>query len=145
MQAFFYWHLVPSKELAVVVNGPERPFMRDAFKILSATPVKIAPGRHRARARERAAGKFSDRFKLELDNPPDGIALTNVSPIPAGLELVFSCDADKMKAGAAGNLICDVVPKNQGPANPQKKFANQPRKAVAVATLPAVPFTVSAE
>ncbi len=147
MQAFFYWHLVPSKELAVVVNGPERPFMRDAFKILSATPVKITPGGlARVRVSAPSGNNFADRFQLELDNPPDGITLTNVSPIPAGLELVFSCDADKMKPGVTGNLICDVVPKNQGQANPQKKkFANQPRKAVAVATLPAVPFTVSAE
>jgi len=145
MQAFFYWHLVPSKVLAVVVNGPERPFMRDAFKILTATPVKFSPG-GTARVRVSApSGNFADRFKLELDNPPDGILLTNVSPIPAGFELVFSCDADKMKGGAAGNLICDVVPKNQGQANPLKKGANLPRKAVAVATLPAVPFTVSAE
>jgi hypothetical protein len=146
MQAFFYWHLVPSQELAVVVNGPDRPFMRDAFKILSAMPVKIAPGgTARVRVSAPPGNNFADRFKLELDNPPDGITLTNVSAIPAGLELVFTCDADKMKVGATGNLICDVVPKNLGQANPKKKFPNQPRKAVAVATLPAVPFTVSAE
>jgi len=145
MQAFFYWHLVPSQELAVVVNGQERPFMRDAFKILSAMPVKFAPG-GTAHVRVSApSGYFIDRFKLELDNPPDGITLTNVSSIPAGLDLVFSCEAGKMKSGLTGNLICDVVPKSLGTANPQKKFANQSRKAMAVATLPAVPFTVSAE
>lgn len=145
MQAFFYRHLVSSKELAVVVNGQERPFMRDAFKILSATPVKIAPG-GTARVRVSAPpGNFSNRFQLELDNPPDGISLTNVSASPAGLELVFSCDAQKVKAGSTGNLICDVVPKNFVLANPQKKSANLPRKPVAIATLPAVPFAVSTE
>jgi hypothetical protein len=144
MQAFFYRHLVPSQELAVVVAGPERPFMRDAFKIISATPVKLLPG-GTVRVRVSApAGNFSDRFELELDNPPDGIALTNVSIVPGGLELVISCDAEKIKPGSLGNLICNVVPKNQGPANPQKKAGNQ-RKLAAVATLPAVPFTVSAE
>jgi hypothetical protein len=141
MQAFFYRHLVPSKELAVVVNGQERPFMRDAFKILSATPVKIAPG-GTVRVRVSApSGNFANRFELQLDNPPDGICLTNVSPIPAGLELVFSCDADKVKRGSAGNLICDVVPRNAGQANAPKKGGQQ-RRAVAVATLPAMPFTV---
>ena len=144
MQAFLYRHLVPSKELAVTVNGAQRLFMRDAFKIISATPVKILPG---GTARVRVStppGNFSERFKLELNNAPEGISLTTVSAIPAGLELVFACDAEKMKAGATGNLICDVVPKNQGPATPQKKFGNQPRRA-AVATLPAIPFTVAAE
>jgi hypothetical protein len=144
MQAFLYRHLVPSKELAVTVNGAQRLFMRDAFKIISATPVKILPG---GTARVRVStppGNFSERFKLELNNAPEGISLTTVSAIPAGLELVFACDAEKMKAGATGNLICDVVPKNQGPANPQKKSGNQPRRA-AVATLPAIPFTIPAE
>jgi len=136
---------VPSKELAVVVNGPERPFMRDAFKIISAMPVNIPMG-GTARVRVSApSGNFTDRFQLELDNPPDGITLTNVSVTPAGLELVFSCDADKIKPGSMGNLICDVVPKFLNQPNPQKKPGAQPRKAVAVATLPAVPFTISAE
>ena len=144
MQAFIYWHLVPSKELAVAVAGQQRLFMRDAFKIISATPVKIPPG-GTARVRVSAPpGNFSERFKLELNNAPEGISLTTVSAIPAGLELVFACDAEKMKAGATGNLICDIVPKNQGPATPQKKFGNQPRRG-AVATLPAIPFTIPAE
>ena len=144
MQAFLYRHLVPSKELAVTVNGAQRLFMRDAFKIISATPVKILPG---GTARVRVStppGNFSERFKLELNNAPEGISLTTVSAIPAGLELVFACDAEKMKAGATGNLICDVVPKNQGPTTPQKKFGNQPRRG-AVTTLPAIPFTIPAE
>ncbi|HUC86434.1 MAG TPA: hypothetical protein VL970_14665 [Candidatus Acidoferrales bacterium] len=145
MQAFFYRHLVPSKELAVVVNGPARPFMRDAFKIISATPVKIPAG-GTARVRVSApSGNFAERFQLELDNPPDGILLTNVTVIPAGLELVLSCDAGKIKPGSMGNLICDVVPKLLNQANPRKKAGNQPRKAAAVATLPAVPFTIAAE
>ena len=144
MQAFFYRHLVPSKELAVVVAGQPRPFMRDAFKIISATPVKIPMG-GTARVRVSAPpGNFAERFKLELDNPPEGISLTNVTAIPAGLELVFACDAEKVKPGATGNLICDVLPRNPMPANAQNKFANQ-RRAAAVATLPAVPFTVATE
>jgi hypothetical protein len=145
MQAFFYWHLVPSQELAVVVNGPERPFMRDAFKILSATPVKIVPGGNTHVYVSTPSGNFADLFQLELDNPPDGITLTSVTPIPAGLELVFSCEADMMKPALTGNLICDVVRKNPNPANPPKKGANLPRKTAAIATLPAVPFTISAE
>lgn len=144
MQAFFYRHLVPSKELAVVVNGPERRFMPDAFKILSATPVKISPG-GTARVRVSApTGNFSDRFELALDDPPEGIALRNVSPIPAGIELVFSCDAAKARPGLAGNLICEIMPKILGPVKPQKKASNAPQK-MAVATLPAVPFLVSGQ
>ena len=141
MQAFLYRHLVPSKELAVAVTGQQRWFMRDAFKILSATPVKISPG-GTVRVRVSAPpGNFSERFRLELNNAPEGISLTNVTAIPAGLELVFAGDTEKMKPGSSGNLICDVVPKNQGPGDKQKKPFNQSRRG-AVATLPAIPFAV---
>ncbi|MEI6195690.1 MAG: hypothetical protein WCS42_15325, partial [Verrucomicrobiota bacterium] len=116
-------------------------FMRDAFKILSATPVKISPG-GTVRVRVSAPpGNFSERFRLELNHAPEGISLTNVTAIPAGLELVFAGDTEKMKPGSSGNLICDVVPKNQGPGDKQKKPFNQSRRG-AVATLPAIPFAV---
>ena len=144
MQAFFYRHLVPAQALAVVVNGQERPFLRDAFKIISATPVKIPAG-GLAHIRVSTPRNFSNRFQLELDNPPEGLTLTNVSEIPAGLDLAISCDAEKIKPGSMGNLICNVVPRNTGAANPAKKPGAQARKAAAVATLPAMPFTVSAE
>ena len=137
MQAFFYRHLVPSKELAVTVNGQPRAFLRDAFKITSATPVKIAPG-GTARVKISAPpGNFSERFKLELGNAPEGISLETVSSLSGGLELVFACDSEKMKAGASGNLICSVMPKNL--AEPDKQKKNQ-AKRTAVATLPAIPF-----
>ena len=142
MQAFFYRHLVPSKELAVWVAGPERPFMRDAFKILSATPVKIAPGGAVHVRVSAPAGNFTDRFTLQLNNPPEGILLTNVSVSAGSLDLVFSCDAG-VNPGLSGNLICDVVPKNIAPEKTPKKGA-QPRKLAAVATLPAVPYTIAA-
>ncbi len=145
MQAFFYRHLVPSRELAVAVAGQQRWFMRDAFKIISATPVKISPGGTvRVRVSAPPGNNFADRFKLELANAPEGITLTNVSVIPAGLELVFACNAEKTKAGSSGNLICDVVPRNQAAAANAKKLANQSRRP-AVATLPAIPFKVVAE
>jgi len=145
MQAFIYRHLVPSQELAVMVNGQQKWFLRDAFKIISTMPVQISPG---GKARVKVSGPafaFADRFKLELDNAPEGISLKSTSPVVGGLELTFDCDTEKTHAGASGNLICSVVPKT--PAQPdkkQQKFGNPPKRA-AVATLPAIPFTVVAE
>ncbi|MDR3459177.1 MAG: hypothetical protein P4N60_17240 [Verrucomicrobiae bacterium] len=144
MQAFIYRHLVPSKELAVTVNGQQRWFMRDAFKIISPTPLKISPGGTAHVRMSAPPGNFSDRFKLELADAPDGISLTNVSTSTSGLELEFACDAEKVKPGSTGNLICDVVPKNQGTAVPQKKNGNSSRRG-AVATLPAIPYTTVVE
>jgi hypothetical protein len=144
MQAFAYRHLVPSKELAVSVNGPPRLFMRDAFKIISATPVKIPSGGTVGVRVSAPAGALTERFKLELDNAPEGISLDSVSPIANGVELVVRCDAKKAKVGAEGNLICNMVPNNQAPAQNPKNPGNQPRRGVA-ATLPAIPFKIVAE
>ena len=143
MQAFFYRHLVPSAQLAVVVSGPDRPFLRDAFKILAATPVKIPLGSS-THVRISAPPKFYERFTLELNNAPEGILLTSVSPVPEGLDLVFACDPIKAKAGATGNLICDVMPRKPVAESNQKKPGAPSRRGIEAA-LPAIPFEVPAE
>jgi len=141
MQAFMYRHLVPARELAVAVTGPARPFMRDAFKITSALPVKLLPGGS-ARVRVNVpAGGFLDRFQVELADAPEGIALSDVQPTANGMELVFAGDPDKLKPGLTGNLICEVSVKNAGAGKRGKGLAGQTRRGPA-ATLPAIPFVV---
>jgi len=141
MQAFMYRHLVPEQRLMVAVSGPSRPFMRDAFRITSATPVRLPSGGS-ARVRVTAPGTgFLERFNLELSSPPDGIALEEVTATPAGFELRISGDADKLKPGQAGNLICELTQKSTGAAK-NKKF-NPSGKRGAVATLPAIPFVIT--
>ena len=144
MQAFIYRHLVPSMELAVSVSGQPRPMMRDTFKIASPVPVKFSPGGSvRVKVTAPPGNNFAERFVLELENAPEGITLTNVTPTAGGLELAFACDAEKAKAGTSGNLICSVMPKNLAANNPQKK--GQQVKRAATATLPAIPFTITAQ
>jgi hypothetical protein len=67
--------------------------MRDAFKIISATPVEIPQGGTALVRLSAPPGNFSDRFKLELDNATSGISLGRVSAAANGLELVFASDA----------------------------------------------------
>ena len=143
MQAFFYRHLVPSQELAVMVNGQPRPALRDSFKLISATPVKIAPGSTaRVRLTAPPGNDFNERFKLELESAPEGMTLEKVARVGSDLELTFACDPDKTKPGMSGNLICAVIPLNPAAPDPQKKRpANQPKRPGAT-TLPAIPFLV---
>jgi hypothetical protein len=143
MQAFAYWHLVPAQELKVAVAGNPRPFASSAVKILSATPVKIPDG---GTARVRIAtpsDAFANRFGLELAGAPDGITIQSVSPDASGVEMVLHCDADTAKPGLQGNLIVNIVPKFQPAAQPVKKQGNQRRNPAA--TLPAIPFEITAE
>jgi len=139
MQAFAYRHLVPTKEMDVTVSG--RFMNRMPLKILSATPVKIPAG-GTAHVRVSApGGALANRFRLELSEPPEGIALGTVSPVGESTEIELRSDAAKAKPGLKGNLIVNIV---QGQAliaaKKNKKQGNQPRAAVG--TLPAIPFEV---
>ena len=137
MQAFAYRHLVPAQEFQVAVSGK---FMgRGAVRIIGSTPVRIpAGGTVRLQVGLPASTKVG-KIDLELSEPPEGITLKSFAPAGWGTELVFQCDAAKVKPGLAGNLIVSAfaAPKEGAKAKTQ---ANQRR--LAVATLPAIPFQV---
>jgi hypothetical protein len=139
MQAFAYRHLVPAQELDVAVSG--RFMNRISLKVLSATPVKIPAG-GTVRVRVGApTSAFANRFKLELNEPPEGITLGKVVPTSEGAEIELCSDAAKAKPGLKGNLIINIF---QGQAlvaaAKNKKQANQRRASVG--TLPAIPFEI---
>jgi hypothetical protein len=139
MQAFAYRHLVAAREMDVTVSG--RFMNRMPLKILSATPVKIPAG-GTARVRISAPGDaFTNRIRLELSEPPEGITLESVTPASEGTEIELRSDATKAKPGLKGNLIVNMMPAQAlVAAKKNKKQGNQPRAAVG--TLPAIPFEV---
>ena len=139
MQAFAYRHLVPAKEMDVAVSG--RFMNRMPVRILSATPVRIPAG-GTARVLISAPGSaFANRVRLELSEPPDGIALGSVSPTSEGTEIELSSDSAKAKPGLKGNLILNIMPGQAlVAAKKNKKQGNQPRAAVG--TLPAIAFEI---
>ena len=143
MQAFFYWHLVPARQLQVAIGPNPRPFASDAIKILSATPVKIASGKNALVRVSTPSSAFTNRFDLELNGAPPGLAISSISSTAGGLEIAFTCDAAKTKPGLSGNLIIDVLPKRPADAAAAKKKGNQRRNPVA--SLPAIPFQIVTE
>jgi hypothetical protein len=144
MQAFFYRHLVPARELEVMVAENPRPFALSALKVLSSTPVKIPTGGSAHVRISTPSPAFTNRFRLELQGAPDGISLDAVSPVENGIEVVVAADLEKIKPGAKGNLIFDILQNNPGTPPAQTRPAAQTRRVV-VGTLPAIPFTVIAD
>jgi hypothetical protein len=103
MQAFAYRHLVPAQELRVAVAG--RSVARSAIAILGQTPVKIPAG---GTASIRVGVPINTplgKIDLELSDPPEGIAIKQVSPAREGTAIVLATDAAKIKPGTQGNLI----------------------------------------
>jgi hypothetical protein len=142
MQAFAYRHLVPAKELKVAMIGAGRMAGRGMpLRLTDNQPVKIQAG---GTARVRITGPsaaFADRVQLELSEPPDGIAIQNVTPVREGAEIVLKADDKAAKPGLKGNLILNIfASRPQGAAEKAKKQANQRRAALG--TLPAIPFEI---
>jgi hypothetical protein len=139
MQAFAYRHLVPAAELNVAVSG--RFMNRISLKVLSATPVRIpAGGTARLRVSAPARG-FADRFKLELNEAPEGITLGKVSSMSEGVDIELCSDAAKAKPGLKGNLIVNIF-QGQVLTTPVKTKKQGNQRRAAVGTLPAIPFEV---
>ena len=142
MQAFAYWHLVPSQELAVLI--PDRPQFRLALKILDPDPVKIPDGGTAEVRLRTPTAAFYTNFQLELSESPDGITIANVAPEGVGTKIVLRSDAAKIKPGAKGNLIVNVMAKRpQAAAGATNARPNQPRAPV-LGALPAIPFEIVA-
>ncbi|MCX7887813.1 MAG: PPC domain-containing protein, partial [Verrucomicrobiae bacterium] len=135
-QAFSYRHLVPFTELLVAVSGhlaPDSP-----AKILSPLPIKIpAGGATQVRFRVPRYSAF-DTAQIKLLNPPEGIAIEDVSWLTEGLEIVIGSDGSKVKPDVQGNLIATFVAKD--PTPPGAPRINP--KRVPLGSLPAIPYEV---
>ncbi len=139
MQAFAYHHLVPAKELKVAVSS--RNVSRASVKILGAIPVKIPAGRT-ARVQVGVPPRpFLGQIQLELNEPPDGIAIQKVTPFDQGIEIVLQSDAAKIKPGLKGNLIVNAFAvRTPAPSGSGKAQGNRGRSPLG--TLPAIPFEI---
>jgi hypothetical protein len=139
MQAFVYHHLVPAQEWLVQVIGAGRA--RIPWKLSAQEPVKLPAGGTALVRLFLPVNRPAAQLQLALNEPPEGITIQHVSPVPDGLSILLRADAGKVKPGLKGNLIVDAFA--AGAANaPAKKQANNRR--LPLGTLPAIPFEVVA-
>ena len=138
MQAFLYRHLVPAQTLMVAVTGRKR----------NARPIELA---NRGVVRVREGGTVQVRVKvprfmktqgveLNLNEPPNGITLQDVTVVPIGLAFALVVDGEAVKAGFADNLIVEAfterVVRRKGKEGPKRK------RRVSLGVLPAIPFEI---
>ncbi len=139
MQAFLYRHLVPMQDWMVSVTGRKR--YGSSLKLLDDAPVRLAAG-DTARVRFTAPkGQFAKQVQLELSEPPEGIAIRKVSPEQAGLVILVTADAAKVKPGLKGNLIVNTFMEY----TPKPKDGKpRPKRRAPTGALPAIPFEIVA-
>ncbi len=138
MQAFFYRHLVPAADLAVLVRN--QIFSRESVRIVGDGPVKIPAGGIGKVLLSGAPGGFLDRVHLELNDPPEGIRIEKVGMNRGQAEITLT-NTSTMPKGTKGNLIVNVFTSRTPAAaakNPKAQI-----KRMAVGTLPAIPFEIT--
>jgi hypothetical protein len=103
MQAFAYYHLVPSQQLEVMVGRGAR--VTPAIAVAATAPVRIpVGGRAEVACTIKPMPPMALRF--ELDNPPAGITLEEAQVGTEGVTLVLR--AAENAAAYADNLIVQV-------------------------------------
>src|SRR5450756_938597 len=98
MQAFYYHHLMPVKDWLAEVTGAPRPNARAAFKIETETAVKLPRGGIVPVRVILSAPQLANTIRLELNQPPEGIAIQDVETVRDGVAIVLRADAAKVKA-----------------------------------------------
>ena len=140
MQAFLYRHLVPTTEWMVLVGGGGGS--APPLKLLADGPLKLPAG-GTAQARFSAPkGPFRKQVRLELSDPPKGIAIQKIAPDPQGVAIALSVDADKAKPGLRGNLIVNAF--RETVVMDEEGKPTDARRRTALGPLPAIPFGVVA-
>jgi hypothetical protein len=135
MQAFIYRHLVPAKDWMVAVTGNRR--FRASLKLVDKRPLNLAAGGTAEVRLFAPRVPFMNQIQLALSDPPEGIAIENVSPAREGMAILLRADAEEVTPGLKGNLILDAfIERSIGPAGAQRK------RRIPVGTLPAVPFEI---
>ena len=148
MQAFADRHLVPTDDLHVGMIG--RGGTRAPSSIVSSQPVRIpVGGATRVRVTLPPAYLTFEKIQFELSEPPEGIALGDVSfnqgMLQAGAEFVLEADAAKVKPGLRGNLIVTISGERAPAANQKTQQAPAAvRRRLPLGTLPAISFEIVA-
>jgi hypothetical protein len=135
MQAFLWRSMVPVQQAMLCVMGNDH---RKPLWSAIDNRLRLPVG---ATATLRLAvppGQAGNQIQLTLSDPPDGIAIANVSQASGFLTVRFSADR-KAKPGLAGNLIVEASSiKPSTDASPQSKN----KRPAALGLLPAIPFEV---
>jgi len=132
MQAFAYRHLVPAQDLLVAVAKRRAA---QPVKLSGMLPIRVTPGGTAAITVETAQGPRLSQVQLQLNDPPKGLTLGEVSVVPEGLSFAINADA-AAEPGTEDNLIVDAYLKPGEDAKPDAK-------PTFIGTLPAIPFQIT--
>jgi hypothetical protein len=143
MQAFLYRHLLPSQELVAASGGGRFRFPPPV--ISSDIPIRIPAGGSATVAFNIPKRGKLDRIDLELNNPPKGLSLHDVSASSGVLTFRLAADGEAVQAGFKDNLIVEAFTElpNRRQSRQGGEGKNKGKKQrISLGVLPAIPIEV---
>ncbi|MFH1748371.1 MAG: hypothetical protein ABIG44_15165 [Planctomycetota bacterium] len=138
MQAFLYRHIAPSQELMFAIIGGKGA--GSPVELSGDIPVRLPTGGS-AQVQIKVPGRPELRdIELELNDPPKGITLQDVTLTSGTLAFVLQADGTDVKPGYADNLIVEAFMDVERPQRGQEGAKKKQR--VSVGFLPAIPIEV---
>ena len=138
MQAYLYRHLVPTQKLLVSVKKAKWPAPPVALG--GGDLVRIpAGGTARVLMKTRITATLK-QMHLQLNEPPDGVSLHDVTVVPEGLAFRLKVDENAMPSGFEDNLIVEAF-REYTPKQQEGKPAPQKRR-YSMGVLPAIPIEI---
>jgi hypothetical protein len=139
MQAFAYFHLVPTKDFTVMISGKANS--KPALAFVQDGELRISlGGKTKLRAMALVKNPPPKELTVELSEPPDGISIDKVTPVGPGIEILLATDASKVKTGMKGNLIFKAF-REYTPPTIEGRLPPKPQRTE-LGFLPAVTFEV---
>lgn len=139
MQAFLYRHLLPSRELVVVVTGGGGRV--SPSEIVGETPVRIPAGGAVDVMIKPSKGAKIENLQFKLLEPPPGVSIRETNATPEGLlKLTLTAETGAAKVGDAGNLIVEVIAETE--VRPKGEKGPVKKNRFSAGILPAIPFKI---
>jgi len=138
MQAYLYRHLVPAQKLLVLVKKAR--WRAPSIELAGDGPVRIPAGGSAQVLIKTQRRPMLKEMQLELNEPPEGITLHDVTVVPEGLAFQLKTDRNTMQSGFADNLIVEAF-REFTPKQQEGKPAPQ-RRRVSMGFFPAIPIEI---
>lgn len=137
VQAFASQHLVPAQEFFAAILKAKRRVQ--SIALTNPVPIRIPLNGTTHLEFSTPALKLTPDIQFELDNPPKGISLQEVTVTNGFIAMILEADGQQIQAGYRDNLIVNAVTERPAPANRPKAQAQR----VPLGVLPAVPIEIA--
>ncbi len=138
MQAFLYRHLVPAQELLVAVRKVR--WKTPPVQIVGSIPVRLTAGFNNQIRIKTQRGKVLNEICLELNDPPKGVTLGDLTVLPNGLAFEVKVDKIAIEKSFTDNLIVEVFREWTPQAKDGQPAPTKQRTSLGV--FPAIPIEV---